>query len=177
MTILTKDEIRDRLRARMFMSGIVRDTARLHNAQEMFTPTPLVMTLLDRLDQGLFKDPTKTFCDPTCGDGQFLGEVLIRKMEHGSSFEQALSTIYGVDIMPDNVKACQDHLLCGEEQFRKIVEQNIIWADVLDYDLQFGAGEYRAGGLIIIEGQVGANVPQPKKRKVKRMGVMPGIFE
>ena len=46
----------------------------------------------------------RTFIDNSCGDGQFLSEVLIRKLESGIDFEQALKTIYGVDLMPDNVK-------------------------------------------------------------------------
>ena len=65
-----------------------------------------------------FQNQTKTFLDPSCGDGQFLGEVLIRKLENGIDFETALSTIYGVDLMQDNVKLCQDRLLCGQEQLR-----------------------------------------------------------
>jgi hypothetical protein len=75
--------------------------------------------------------------DNSCGDGQFLSEVLIRKLENGSTFEQALSTIYGVDLMPDNVKLCQDRLLCGQEQYRHIVEQNIVCADALRYHYRF----------------------------------------
>ena len=83
-----------------------------------------------------FKD-SKTFIDNSCGDGQFLGEILIRKVENGIDFETALSTIYGVDLMPDNVKLCQDRLLCGREDLRHIVEQNIVCADALRYHYRF----------------------------------------
>jgi hypothetical protein len=79
----------------------------------------------------------KTFLDPTCGDGQFLREVLIRKMENGSTFEQALSTVYGVDLMQDNVELCRERLLCGREDLRHIVEQNIVCADGLRYHYRF----------------------------------------
>lgn len=51
--------------------------------------------------------------------------------------EQALGTIYGVDIMPDNVKLCQDRLLCGQEPLRHIVERNIVCADALKYHYRF----------------------------------------
>ena len=120
------------------MSGPQCDAARIKATGEIFTPTPLVQELLDQLPQDLFEDPTKTFCDPACGDGQFLAEVLIRKMEHGSTFEQALSTIYGIDLMPDNVEECRSRLLCGQEQYREIVENNIVCADALTYDNTFG---------------------------------------
>lgn len=119
------------------MSGIERDKTRVKATGEVFTPTPLVQEILDTFDQSVFADSTKTFLDPTCGDGQFLGEVLIRKIENGSTFEQALQTIYGVDLMPDNVKLCQDRLLCGREDLRHIVEQNIVCADALLYHYRF----------------------------------------
>ena len=114
------------------MSGIERDKARVKSTGEVFTPTPLVQEILDTLDQSLFSDPTKTFIDPSgCGDGQFLGEVLIRKLENGIDFETALSTIYGVDMMQDNVELCRERLLCGREDLRHIVEKNIIQGNAL----------------------------------------------
>ena len=105
------------------MSGIERNSLRIKATQEIFTPTEMVKDLLDKLNPSLFADIDQPFVDPTVGDGQFLGEVLIRKMENGSTFEQALQTIYGVDLMQDNVRLCQDRLLCGQEHLRHIVPQ------------------------------------------------------
>jgi hypothetical protein len=122
------------------MSGIERDKLRVKETEEIFTPTVLVhdcLDLLETIHPNCFTDYTKTFIDNSCGDGQFLGEVLIRKMENGIDFESALSTIYGVDLMPDNVKLCQDRLLCGREDLRHIVEQNIVCADALRYHYRF----------------------------------------
>jgi type I restriction-modification system DNA methylase subunit len=124
------------------MSGVERDDLRVKATGEVFTPTPLVMEILDQLDPSLFIDPSKTFIDPSCGDGQFLSEVLIRKIENGSTFEQALETIYGIDLMEDNVKLCRERLLCGQEHLRHIVECNIVCDDGLEYDYLFGQPEY-----------------------------------
>lgn len=135
---MTLDDIISHARERAYMSGIERDKNRIKATGEVFTPTPLVQEILDKLDPNLFKDPTKTFLDPSCGDGQFLSEVLIRKMENGSTFEQALSTIYGVDLMQDNVDLCRDRLLCGREDLRSIVTNNIVCHDALTYDYSFG---------------------------------------
>lgn len=138
------------IRDRQYMSGIERDKLRVKATGEIFTPTWLVRTTLDdleRLDSTAFKDATKTFLDPSCGDGQFLGEVLIRKLENGIDFETALSSIYGVDLMPDNVKLCQDRLLCGKENLRHIVEKNIVCADALTYNYTFGEPETFGNGL------------------------------
>jgi hypothetical protein len=125
------------IRNRSYMSGIDRENTRVKSTGEIFTPTPLVQEILDQLHCDTFTNTTKTFLDPSCGDGQFLGEVLIRKMENGSTFEQALSTIYGVDLMEDNVELCRERLLCGREDLRYIVEQNIVCADGLRYHYRF----------------------------------------
>ena len=86
-------------RNREYMSGIDRNKLRVKQTAEVFTPTPLVQEMLDKLeeqDPTVFSDPDKTFLDNSCGDGQFLSEVIIRKMERGSTFIEALSTTYGV---------------------------------------------------------------------------------
>jgi len=133
------------------MSGIERDKNRIKQTQECFTKDFLVVKtcdLIEEKDSTAFSDPTKTFIDPTgCGDGQFLSEVLIRKLENGIDFETALSTIYGVDLMPDNVKLCQERLLCGQEHLRHIVEKNIVCADALTYNYCFGEPETFGNGL------------------------------
>lgn len=127
----------EHIRNRSYMSGIERDRARVKATGEVFTPTPLVQKILDTLDQTLFTDPSKTFIDPTCGDGQFLGEVLIRKIENGIDFETALGTIYGVEKEIDNCELCRERLLCGREDLRHIVEKNIVCHDALTYDYSF----------------------------------------
>jgi hypothetical protein len=119
------------------MSGVERDKNRVKATGEVFTPTALVQEILEKIPLEKFTDPTKTVLDNSCGDGQFLGEVLIRKMENGSTFEQALSTIYGVDLMQDNVDECRRRLLCGQEHLRHIVEQNIYQADSLKFSYEF----------------------------------------
>ena len=131
------NQVIEHIRYRPYMGGIERDENRKKATQEVFTPTPLVQEVLDNMPREQFEDSTKTFLDPACGDGQFLGEVLIRKMENGSTFEQALSTVYGVDLMQDNIELCRDRLLCGREDLRHIVEQNIVCADGLHYHYRF----------------------------------------
>jgi type I restriction-modification system DNA methylase subunit len=133
----TFNEVTDHIRNRSYMSGVQRTQTRVKATGEVFTPTPLVQEILVALPLEQFTDPTKTFLDPSCGDGQFLGEVLIRKMENGSTFEQALQTIYGVDLMQDNVDLCRERLLCGQEHLRHIVERNIVCADALTYHYRF----------------------------------------
>ena len=137
MRLMQLTEIVDHIRNRTYMSGIERDKLRVKATGEVFTPTELVREVLADIPCSQFTDPTNTFLDPSSGDGQFLGEVLIRKMENGSTFEQALSTIYGVDLMQDNVDLCRERLLCGQEHLRHIVEKNIQCRDGLKFGYNF----------------------------------------
>ena len=131
------DPIRDHIRNRSYMSGVDREYTRVKSTGEVFTPTRTVQRILAKIPIDQFTDPAKTFLDNSCGDGQFLGEVLIRKMENGSTFEQALQTIYGVDLMQDNVDQCRERLLCGRTDLAHIVERNIVCHDALTYDYSF----------------------------------------
>lgn len=141
------NDIINHLRNRSYMSGIERDNLRIKATGEVFTPTELVQEILDQLPRDLFCDPDKTFLDPSCGDGQFLSEVLIKKLENGIDFETALSTIYGVDLMQDNVDLCRERLLCDREDLRHIVERNIVCADALTYNYSFEEKETFGNGL------------------------------
>jgi hypothetical protein len=131
-------------RNREYMSGVERDKLRIKQTAEVFTPTPLVQEMLNKLeeqDPTLFSDPTKTFLDNSCGDGQFLSEVVIRKMERSScTLEQALSTTFGVDLMEDNVIECRKRLSGPNptQEILNIVHKNIACHDALTYDYLFG---------------------------------------
>ena len=136
------NQIIKHIRDREYMSGVERDAARIKSTGEIFTPTNRVQKELIKIEKirpDIFIDVSNTFIDPGCGDGQFLGEVLIRKMENGSTFEQALSTTYGVDLMIDNVDLCRERLLCGSKdpELLAIVKNNIVCEDALAYHYRF----------------------------------------
>ena len=131
------------VRHREYMSGVERDKLRIKQTAEVFTPQHLVLKMLDKLEESdttLFSDPTKTFLDNSCGDGEFLGEIIIRKMERsGCTLEQALSTTYGVDLMDDNINECRKRLAGPNPttEILGIVNKNIICHDALTYDYSF----------------------------------------
>ena len=131
------------VRDREYMSGVERDKIRIKTTAEVFTPTTLVQEMLDQLETQepeLFKDPTKTFLDNSCGDGQFLSEVVIRKIERsGCTLAQALSTTYGVEIMEDNVTECKRRLVGPQptDELWEIVNRNIVCHDALTYNYEF----------------------------------------
>lgn len=91
---------------------------RVREHGEVFTAEREVKAMCD-----LVKDETERidsrFLEPACGDGNFLAEILKRKLavvrkKYGKSpldYEKnsllAASSIYGVDILQDNVTACR----------------------------------------------------------------------
>ena len=105
-----------------YMSGVDRMTDRVKKTGEVFTPTPLVLEMLQKMPLETFA-PGKTVFDPSCGDGQFLVPVKYLKMfAFGMTEEDALKDIYGVDIMRDNVDLCRSRLGGG----------NVVMGDTLD---------------------------------------------
>ena len=132
------------VRNRSYMSGVDRDKHRVRMTAEVFTKTELVIEILDKIEltqSNIFIDVDKTFLDNCCGDGQFLSEVVIRKMERSDcTLEQALSTTYGVDLMEDNVNECKRRLAGPNPtpEILEIVNKNIVCHDALTYDYKFG---------------------------------------
>ncbi len=138
-------------RNREYMSGVERDKHRVKQTAEVFTPTLLVQEMLDKLeeqDPTIFSNPNKTFLDNSCGDCQFLSEVVIRKIDKSfCDLEQALKTTYGVDLMEDNVNECRRRLAGPNPTpgILEIVNKNIVCHDALTYDYRFEEDD----GLII----------------------------
>ena len=74
--------------------------------------------------------------EPACGDGNFLAEILTRKLDvvikkykrNPVDYEKnallALGSIYGVDILADNVQACRDRLfMIWDKAYTKAVKK------------------------------------------------------
>lgn len=111
---------------------------------EVFTPKELVLRMLKQLPHELFTDPTKTFADITgCGEGAFLVPIVTLKIKCGSTPEQALSCIYGLDIQQDNVDKTKENLLVAAEkasgmtrtvEWESIVDRNICVGNSLTFD-------------------------------------------
>jgi hypothetical protein len=128
----------------------LRREDRLKQTAEVFTPNLLVHQMLSKLPKEVWKKG-KTFCDPACGNGNFLIHVLIRKLQRGHKPFDALQTIYGVDIMRDNIRECRDRLLKLISIFEeitadhiKVVFRNIVFLNqkkypkgALQYDFSF----------------------------------------
>ncbi|MBE5764110.1 MAG: restriction endonuclease subunit M [Clostridiales bacterium] len=103
------------------MNTQTKSKQRIREYGEVFTNEREVKAMCD-----LVKDETERidsrFLEPACGDGNFLAEILTRKLEvvkrkykkstldYEKNAVLAISSVYGVDIMQDNVLACRDRL-------------------------------------------------------------------
>lgn len=126
---------------------------------EVFTAVREVKAMLDLVKQETLRIDSR-FLEPACGKGAFLAEVLRRKLgvvearyakspvEYERYAILAISSIYGIDILEDNILDCRKELLsifnteyeaalkcqCNSECLQSaqfILEKNIIWGDAL----------------------------------------------
>jgi type I restriction-modification system DNA methylase subunit len=133
---------------------IVRTADRIKKYGEVFTPKKLVIEMLDALPADSFTDASKTFMDPSCGNGAFLIEVVKKKIANGIIGTLALHTTYGIEILSDNAEECRQNLLdvVGDTPLhRAIVDNNIKCADALKFDMS-KMRPYNLDGWIIANG-------------------------
>lgn len=103
-------ELERRVNDHSFMSGVNRSSDRVKLTAEIFTPTSLVVSILKQLPKGSLSIE-KSVLDPACGDGQFLDAVKwFRVLKYEVSPEDSVKTLYGIDIMRDNVRLCSKRL-------------------------------------------------------------------
>ena len=120
------DKIAEKTNEHGYMSGVDRESERVKATGEVYTPTDLVIEMLQTMNVEDFA-PGKTTLDPACGDGQLLVPVKWLKVFHyNMSEEDAVKDLYGVDIMRDNVDLCKRRLGGG----------NIVMGNTLDPDIR-----------------------------------------
>lgn len=109
------------------MSATQHDTTQIKSRErvsrhgEVFTAQREVNAMLDLVANECLRADSR-FLEPACGDGNFLAEILHRKLtelrrkykKSPRDYEKqsivAIGSLYGVDIMNDNVEACRDRL-------------------------------------------------------------------
>ena len=110
MSISLWSLVEEKLNEHSYMEGVERTVERVNATAEIFTPTSLVIEILRYINPEMLA-PGKTVLDPACGDGQFLVAAKWIKVFHfGMSESDALSEIFGVDLMRDNVDLCKRRL-------------------------------------------------------------------
>jgi hypothetical protein len=139
----------------------VKSKKRVADHGEVFTNEREVNAMLDMVKHETERIDSR-FLEPACGNGNFLAEVLRRKLAlvesrySKSQFEWeknaviVVTSIYGVDILEDNAIECRNRLFkifddryaalfkskCKDEcrnSVKFLLKRNILWGDALDF--------------------------------------------
>lgn len=137
----------------------VKSKERVADHGEVFTNEREVNAMLDMVEQETERIDSR-FLEPACGDGNFLAEILRRKLavvkqrydKSVSEYEKycfvAVGSIYGVELLQDNAADCRDRLydiveceymrVCKKKPnpkflpaIRYVIERNILCGDAL----------------------------------------------
>ena len=124
------------------MSNQVKSKERVADFGEVNTSEREVNAMLDLVKQETERLDSR-FLEPACGDGNFLIEVLNRKLDilvkkykkNQYEFERnsvvVVGSIYGVDILQDNAKSAKERLFnrffeVYEKYFKKNLNENLV---------------------------------------------------
>lgn len=139
--------------------NLIKTKKRVSDHGEVFTADREVNAMLDLVKQETERIDAR-FLEPACGNGNFLAEILRRKLEvvasrykkNQSEYERnsviAVGSIYGIDLLPDNISECIHRLFgiwdtqytqfyknkCSDacrESIRFVLSKNIILGDAL----------------------------------------------
>jgi hypothetical protein len=158
----------------------MKSKQRVKDVGEVFTRAEEVNAMLD-LVGGDISNPKRRILEPAAGNGNFLVLILERRMQYISDqkykkkfdYERnvltALSNIYGIDIMDDNVEECRNRLLAEirnhyslarntedpssyfESTAKEILSTNIILGDSLNGKIKINFIEYKISHRGIVE--------------------------
>jgi hypothetical protein len=140
----------------------IKSKQRIADHGEVFTNEREVKAMLDLVKHETERIDSR-FLEPACGNGNFLAEILTRKLavvasrykHNPADYERyaviALTSIYGVEILADNAAECRERLfLIWKEAYQKnckteaneetlkavefILEKNILCGDALSLE-------------------------------------------
>ena len=160
----------------------IKSKQRVSDHGEVFTAEREVNAMLDLVKPETERIDSR-FLEPACGEGAFLIEILRRKLEvvksrYGKSpydYERyavlAVTSIYGVDILQDNVEICRQRLYelwdkaytanakaQANEQCREVVrfilQKNILCGDALTMRQSNGTPIIFAEWSLVTENQI-----------------------
>lgn len=104
----------------MAQEKLIKSKERVRTRGEVFTPEWVVKKMCDMVENAGKEAGIdayaidKTFCEPSCGNGNFLVEILARKYARCKSEKdglKALASVVGIDIQADNCEEARERCL------------------------------------------------------------------
>lgn len=116
------------------MEKQIKSRQRVADHGEVYTAEREVKAMCDLVSDECNRIDSR-FLEPACGDGNFLAEILSRKLaavkkkykksviDYEKNALLAVSSIYGVDILADNVAACRERLFkIWRKEYKSVVK-------------------------------------------------------
>lgn len=116
------------------MEKQIKSRQRVADHGEVYTAEREVKAMCDLVSDECSRIDSR-FLEPACGDGNFLAEILGRKLavvkkkykksviDYEKNSLLAVSSIYGVDILADNVAACRERLFgIWQKEYKSVVK-------------------------------------------------------
>lgn len=131
--------------------------------QEDFTPEEIVDIMYQDFPEDLYTDFSKTIIDPCSGIGNLLLYAIKKRLEYCKTNEDvyaAISTIYGTELMEDNVDECKKNILftllsitskkgmnLDESKVLAILNHNIVATDTFKWDYKHWKADHTGESL------------------------------
>lgn len=112
-------------------------------SQEFFTPFELVKRMSNKISEDQWNNTESNFLEPSFGNGNFVVYIIYNKIQHGSTWQQALEHTYGTELMQDNVIETHDRVIkllhnmnikFDESKAIEIMEHNLVCSNFFDWD-------------------------------------------
>lgn len=154
----------------------VKSKQRVQDFAEVYTAEREVKAMCDLVPQEQWDNIDTTFLEPACGNGNFLVEIFVRKLEKCNTYQdglRALQSITGIDIQSDNCEESRKRLLTmyrqkfsdGIGEAKLILEQNIICGDSLKIQEQWYKDSLKRDIGILVEELIKNVKVKPKPDK------------
>ena len=115
------------------------------STQEFFTPYHIVKKMCDKISNEDWADPNKTYLEPCFGNGQFVCYIIWNRIQHGIDWKTALETLYGVELMEDNVYETHGRIIrlfdaldidYDEDEAMDIMLRNLVQSDFFKWNFE-----------------------------------------
>ena len=115
------------------------------STQEFFTPFFIVDRMCAKVSPEEWADPDKTFLEPSFGNGNFLVYIIYKRISSGLTWQQALTTLYGVELMEDNVQETKERICelldkmdvkYDKAEAMSIMDKNLVCSDFFKWDFE-----------------------------------------
>lgn len=115
----------------------IKSKKRVRDFGEVFTAEREVKAMCDLIPSEIWENIDSTFLEPACGNGNFIVEILSRKLSFCTTADEvyrAYNSIWGIDIQADNCEETKKRMidLCPEYADKSKLPLNIICGDALE---------------------------------------------